>query len=234
MKKNNRKFKKWRKLFVGFFLASATDMAMGIIYAWIWLRIFSWPGNFFIYFFAVIASILPDIDAVICRKKEHDEGEFYSEHRSWPHWPMMMIPLSVFGVFLFLSFESFWVNYFLADTLEVILFFSSLTIVCELSHYIRDSLNFKENGTGIQWVAPFVSYDYFLLNFHIVFHFFIKRTETKKEGLIKIIKEEAARRLHARKEKIDDWLEKYYPEQSISSFYGLIFLGFVVMLATSI
>lgn len=161
---------------IGAFLAGSMDMAIGNVIAYSMIKIFQPEEKpIFIYLFAVIFSLLPDIDALL---QSISRDKILSDHRHLPHYPLLMIPLT----FIIINFFS--------------AFYAFLAILCLFSHYIHDSLDLEENGDGIKWLAPFNNSQYQICVKKTNTETFIteiskekiKKIKTKKESMYRWMK----------------------------------------------
>lgn len=177
---------------LGAFLAGATDMAMGNFIAHLMIKIFNpQEHHLFIYFFAITFALIPDIDALM----PNDHKKMLSDHRKWPHWPLLIIPL----IFFIINFFSF--------------FYALLASLCLLAHYIHDSIDLQENEGGIEWLAPLSDSQYKIS---------IKKIKTEK--LIIEIPREKINRIKKRRETMQRWLKKYYLKITENSLVGVLTL----------
>ncbi|OGF25493.1 hypothetical protein A2331_01335 [Candidatus Falkowbacteria bacterium RIFOXYB2_FULL_34_18] len=178
---------------IGIFLAGAMDMALGNFIAHCMIKFFGPVEHvMFTYIFAIAFALLPDIDALLQRVSH---GKILSNHRNWPHWPLLILPIIFFTINIF-SF-----------------FYAVLACLCLFIHYIHDSVDLQENGGGIEWLAPFSDSQYQIS---------IKRIKTEK--LIVEFPKEKIEKIKKKKETMYRWLKKYYLKITENSLLGILAL----------
>ncbi len=130
------------KFLVGALLAGSIDIAFGIFFAHLFLKLYDpavWP--LFAYGFGIVFCLAPDLDVLVMR---FTRGRIMADHRTWMHWPILIAP-----IFLLVSCFSSP--------------FAILAVFCLLEHYVHDSIDIEENDEGIRWFAPF-NYNHYLIS----------------------------------------------------------------------
>jgi hypothetical protein len=180
------------KFLVGLLLVGSIDIAFGIFFAHLVIKLHSHIGHpMFTYAWGVFFALVPDVDALAMKIIG---GKIMVDHRDWPHWPVLIVPV-------FLVCACFSLPY------------AVLAGLCLLAHYVHDGLNIKENGEGIKWLAPFRHGSYL-----------ISWKKIKTWGIFIKLSRHRVKKIKGRKETIDNWLNRHYLRPTASSMAGGMFL----------
>jgi len=204
------------RTFYAIFKTTALDIAVGLLFAHLLSKLFHYQDlSFFAYFWGVIFALLPDIDTASVFWKE----KLYADHRSWPHYPLLMFviifPIVAISSFLLLGFISF--------------FYLSLAFCGLLWHYLHDSWDNIENEEGIQWGAPFFSYNRYVIS--------VSPSLDAKKGwfvltgsFVKRVADKTIQRMKERKETAMEFWEKHYMKETWDAYQGVVILFVAVLI----
>lgn len=192
------------------FKTTAFDVAVGIIVTHSLIRLFDYQSaNLLTYFFGVFFALLPDFDTLFMIRQE----KMYANHRSWPHFPGLMFlivtPIISIWSYLILGYISF--------------FHLLLAILSLFWHYLHDSWDNIENEEGIQWGAPFFSYNRYVIS--------IKPAQDAKKSWLVItraffrrVTDKTIQRIKEKKETATEFWEKHYMQETLDAYRGVIIL----------
>jgi hypothetical protein len=195
----------------GVLLAIALDIAVGMAITYSMVMIYDFPiTNYLVYAFGITMALLPDVDTI----SVIDRNNIYIDHRKWPHHPSILL---FFFVYPFLVFSSL---YFLG---YILWFYIILATLCILWHCFHDSWDTPDNEEGIQWGAPFISDD------HYVIPVSIETLQNEKVPWVKRVKNKTIKRIKRKKETAEEWLQKHYLNNTIDNYFGIIFLALMIV-----
>jgi hypothetical protein len=204
------------RTFYAIFKTTALDIAVGILLAHVLIKFFHYQDlSFFAYFWGVVFALLPDMDTMFVFRKE----KLYADHRSWPHYPLLMfmivLPIVAIYSYLFVGFISF--------------FYLSLAFGGLLWHYLHDSWDNIENQEGVQWGAPFFSYNRYVIS--------VNPSLNNKKGwfvltgyFVKRVADKTIQRMKERKETAMEFWEKHYMKETWDAYQGVVVLFVAILI----
>lgn len=197
------------------FKSISFDVAIGIIVTHVLVLIFGhYPGTYTVYIFGIFMALLPDIDTLFMIRKDR----FYADHRSWPHYPVLMFLIVLPAV-------SLWSYLYFAYVSD---FYLLLAGSCLFWHYLHDSWDNIENEEGIQWGAPFFSYNRYVISvrpladdkksWFVITRAFVRRVTNK-----------TLKRIKAKQETAIEFWEKHYMKETLEAYQGVIVLLMAIL-----
>lgn len=110
------------------------DIGIGILLAVFTTNIFDAGLSFYWVIFAIVFSLLPDIDVITYGLRKCIVNKQMYNHRSLTHYPIIYLPIT-YSIYYFFGFN-----------------YSLLFFLCIYSHLIHDTFWL---GWGISWLWPF-------------------------------------------------------------------------------
>src|SRR3989344_1096112 len=120
--------------FVGLGFSALFDIALGLDCAFVVGWFVHREVTLSDYGVATIIMLLPDTDVLA---QNITKGKVTGEHRNCTHYPLLIVPIVTFAVWLVSGQSLFW---------------SLVALSCLLAHFIHDTC---ERGPGVAWLAPF-------------------------------------------------------------------------------
>lgn len=196
------------------FKTTALDIAIGIFATHILVILFDVIPEPSVYFFGIFFALLPDFDTLFMFRAE----KIYANHRSWPHFPLLMLMLVLPAVSVWSYFIFGFVSFFH-------LLLASLSLVW---HYVHDSWDNIENEEGVQWGAPFFSYNRYVISvrplandkksWFVITRAFVRRVTNK-----------TLKRIKAKQETAIEFWEKHYMKETLEAYQGVIVLLMAIL-----
>jgi len=210
-----KKVKFFLKTAHAIFKSVSFDVAIGIIATHALVLFFGYyPEEITTYLFGILMALLPDIDTLYMFRRD----KFYADHRSWPHYPLLMFLIVVSAVSLWSYFYFGYISYF------HLLLASS----CLFWHYLHDSWDNAENEEGIQWGAPFFSYNRYVIS--------IRPLEEKNKSwfvltraFMRRVTDKTIRRVKENRETAIEFWEKHYMKETLEAYQGVIILVIAIL-----
>lgn len=158
------------------------DIAIGIFSAIFVSSIFQSSPNFWLFFFAILLALLPDLDFLLYYPKRGDT-KYDCKHRDIVHYPLIYLPV---GALIF------WLLFGKIG--------ASLFLITSFFHFVHDSIGI---GWGIKWLYPFSKNNY---------AFFYLFSGRRKKGLRRLLfsfnQEDLGRYIQEHGDK--DWVKNIY------------------------
>jgi len=205
-----KKTKFWLKTLYAIFKATAFDVAIGLFVAHMIVKLFDHTSTgVTFYLFGIFFALLPDFDTIF----QFFGEKVYADHRSWPHYPSLMF-------LIVLPLVSTWSYFSQGHISYTHLLLASVSL---LWHYLHDSWDNAENEEGIQWGAPFFSFNRYVISIKPV-------ADTKKSwlmltrALVRKVTDNTLQRINEKKETAMEFWEKYYMKETLDAYRGVIIL----------